>query len=913
MENIQNFFETCNVFMSNTANIHHPANSKLICEAGFDLITKTNELGLKEKILNKLLFFYPKNHTIYHKMGTIFKGLDLEKEMLWYKLCFGIKPDYLENFYALCNLYLDVGLSNHVYELNVDNLFENFKNDPHFLTVYVRCELIKLNYKNGLKCLLELIKLNSQKQCKTPYDRNEKWRNYHDAGYIFSASSDVDNCLKYTQKAIDLSLKFDLDLNKKLLSFQNFLCFSDYMYADNEKLFQIYLNINEYIPDRPLFSFKNRTKNNLIRIGYISSDFVMHSVTNFILPIIKHHNKKFFEIYLFSNADKVDDSYKSLDVKIIEINRLNNKEAAEMINKHKIDILFDLNGHTVKNRLEIFTYHPAPIQISYLGYPNTTGLKGIQYRITDSIADSPLSKQRYSEKLIRLPKCFLLYNSIHKFEINPRKTKSKIILGCVNKENKTNQELLEVWKTILERCPNTIILIKLESFDNKEERTQFYLDKLCITKDRIIVLAKLTNPEYEKVFTMFDIMMDPFPYSGTTTTCNSLLNSIPVVTLYHPDYHVTNVSSSLLINCGLGELVANSKEEYMDIVVNLVNNPDKIDEYKRTIRDSFLKLMEPKPFMDSFEFELTRVYNNLFIDKNENVSKKIDVINIDFSETVSAKKVLICGCVKDCAQYLERVFLNINKMIPLFDDYKIVVAEDSSSDNTVEILNNLKRKYKLEIINVEENILIKDFTLRSQRISNARNKLLQYVYNKDQNDFKYFVMMDMDDVSVGSMDQNVLKMSLERDNDWDALSFNRKNYYDIWALSIDPYVCSCWHFPGGFDIVKKITNYVSNRLKNLDKNSLLKCTSAFNGFSIYKKDKFINCEYDWRIKKNFDKISKDLLRKNENALGRNFTIDKSYHEIIHPTTDCEHRYFHMKAIENNGARIRISPLCLFKD
>ena len=662
-----------------------------------------------------------------------------------------------------------------------------------------------------------------------------------------------------------------------------------------------------------MFSFKDRKKKSKIRIGYVSSDFISHSVSNFILPILRNHNRDQFEIYLFANSETVGDDYSKLPVIINKIFSMQDKDVAAIINKLNIDILFDLNGHTVKNRLGIFSYRPAPVQMTYLGYPNTTGLTAMQYRITDSIADSPLSKQRYSEELIRLPKCFLLYDPIHKFVVNPRKTQSRIILGAINKENKSNTELLNVWKTILEKCQNASILLKLESYDNKEERTSFYLKHLGVTKDRVIVLNKLSDKEYEKVFSMFDIMLDPFPYSGTTTTCNSLYNSIPVVTLYHPDYHVNNVSSSLLINSGFPELVANTKEEYIDITVNLVNNPDRINEYKKTIREGFLRLMEPKQFMNSYESELKRS-----LEKHLSIpDKKQEKITINISDikpiNYIKKKVYITGCVRNCAKYLDRVFSNIDKILSLFDDYKIVIAHDESSDNSLDILNKMRSKYNIEIVNVSENSYIIDYTLRTKRISNSRNELLNKIYSKEEKDYQYFIMMDMDDVNCGPMNIDVLKKYIDNDEQWDALSFNRKDYFDIWALSLDPYVLSCWHFPGGFDVVVKIKNYVTNKLSKLTKDELLECMSAFNGFAIYKKDKFINCYYDWQIRNNYDMISSEIISKNEEALETKLTLDVSYHQIVNPISDCEHRYFHLNAIEKNNARIRISPLCLFLD
>jgi len=227
------------------------------------------------------------------------------------------------------------------------------------------------------------------------------------------------------------------------------------------------------------------------------------------------------------------------------------------------------------------------------------------------------------------------------------------------------------------------------------------------------------------------------------------------------------------------------------------------------------------------------------------------------------------------------------------------------------MLRNKQATYDITIIDVPENRYIKDFTMRTKRISNARNEILQYIYNENNDEFPYFIMMDMDNVCSGSMNIDVLRKSIEKNEGWDSLSFNRYNYFDIWALSIEPYVFSCWHFPGGFDIVEKMKQYVSEKLRSMRKDELLECISAFNGFAIYKKEKFVDCIYDWQLQNNYEKFSKEMINKNEKEMGVAITLDKAYHQVIHPVTDCEHRYFHMSAIEKNDARIRISPQFLF--
>jgi tetratricopeptide (TPR) repeat protein len=359
---MKEFIELYNLFISNQVDI--VLNKQIIYDNMNVSLAQTNDINNKAYILEKMIFLYPEDYELYYKTGKLFKGLSKEKELFWYKLCFTIKPDYPDNFFDLCDLLLDMGFSNHVFTLNKNNQFEKFMKEPKFLTVYTRCNLVNLKYENGLNCLIDLIKINSSKPCITDYDKNEKWRNYHDAGYLFCAKCDVDASIRYSEKAYELAKKFNLELQKKLLSFQNILCFSDYKYCNSDDLFKRYLEINDLLPDKPMFSFKNIQKNKKIRIGYLSSDFVMHSVSNFILPIIKNHDKTLFEIFLFANCDKVGDFYNLLNVKIHNISNIDNIEAAKIINNCKIDILVDLNGHTVKNRLEIFTFHPAPIQMT---------------------------------------------------------------------------------------------------------------------------------------------------------------------------------------------------------------------------------------------------------------------------------------------------------------------------------------------------------------------------------------------------------------------------------------------------------------------------------------------------------------------------------------------------------------------
>lgn len=289
--------------------------------------------------------------------------------------------------------------------------------------------------------------------------------------------------------------------------------------------------------------------------------------------------------------------------------------------------------------------------------------------------------------------------------------------------------------------------------------------------------------------------------------------------------------------------------------------------------------------------------------------KGLKVFYIQCIMTTSSLKTYICGCVRNCEIYLPEVLNNIKKIGELFDEYKIIIAYDKSDDKSLRILCDMKKNMfpSMEILINQKPI----GPIRTQNIANARNQLLRYIREEDQEDYKYFIMIDMDDVSIGEMDTNVLDRFLqkERMNDpleWDSLSFNRKFYYDLWALSIEPYVFSCWHFMNGQKVVNDMRKYIEMKLNEVkredSKTEMLDCLSAFSGFAIYRKDKFAGVEYEWNVNKNIEIIPNELIKKNIQ-----FVKDR----IHNRQDDCEHRYFHIRASQLNGARIRISPEFLF--
>lgn len=270
-----------------------------------------------------------------------------------------------------------------------------------------------------------------------------------------------------------------------------------------------------------------------------------------------------------------------------------------------------------------------------------------------------------------------------------------------------------------------------------------------------------------------------------------------------------------------------------------------------------------------------------------------------------------CGPVKNCARYLDTVLKNIELLGALFDDYRIIIYYDASTDNTLQKLIQYKKRNP----RMEYYVNIKPVArYRTHRIANGRNFCLSQIKEK-YSSFPFFIMMDFDNVNCKNVNPSILNKYLKRD-DWDGLSFNTSpGYYDIWALSIRPFYFSYNHFQNNYAFHNIIDKYINNLLKKVPSGKLLSCTSSFNGFSIYRTNIFIHSRYDGRVR--MDLIPKKLLYEHMIAAKSPIVFKyygnsgKQYENIDGKQEDCEHRAFHYDAINKSNARIRISPEILF--
>ena len=265
----------------------------------------------------------------------------------------------------------------------------------------------------------------------------------------------------------------------------------------------------------------------------------------------------------------------------------------------------------------------------------------------------------------------------------------------------------------------------------------------------------------------------------------------------------------------------------------------------------------------------------------------------------------ICGVVKNCGNYLVKVLDNMEKIGKIFNDYKIIIYYDNSHDNTLDILKDYQKTNSKMMFYINQTTLSR---YRTHNIAKARNFCLKYVRD-NRNEFPFFIMMDCDDVNCKELNVEILKKYLYSDT-WDGLSFNTNpNYYDIWGLSIYPYCFSYNHFNDNYNYHGIIKNYIMSKLNNLKPGQLISCISSFNGFSVYRTNKFLDTYYDGRVR--LDLFSKELLYTHARAQKSRGIVYRDYGHIKGRYEDCEHRAFHQMARKNSGARIMISSEVLF--
>jgi len=355
-------------------------------------------------------------------------------------------------------------------------------------------------------------------------------------------------------------------------------------------------------PPKPLPQVQGRR----IRVGYLSSDFRSHSVSFFMAGIIGTHDRRAFEIFCYSTTQVPDartEDFRLLAEHFVDLASCPDTEAARRIEGDQVDILVDLAGHSSGNRLDIFALRPAPVQITYLGYPATTGCPFMDYRLVDDLTDPEGSDALSTERLVRLPAPFLCYYPHTTFPQTvplPALENGFITFGSFNHSSKISDDTLDLWSRILRGVPGSRMFLKARAFADAGVREGFRkrfasrgLDSSRLDFSGIIESTQEHLGAYGKV----DIALDTFPYNGTTTTCEALWMGVPVISLVG-DLHAARVGYTILTAVGLGDLATASAEDYVALAATFAEDKHQL----ASLRSHLQKVVEHSPLCDRFQF-----------------------------------------------------------------------------------------------------------------------------------------------------------------------------------------------------------------------------------------------------------------------------------------------------------------------
>lgn len=594
------------------------------------------------KYLNEALMFSPSNPVINYNLGHIYQRMNqLEKSIIHYKL--SIELNKLSNEDHITKTRLDINNLN-----GIASIYRNIKKWPeslHYLlrahgilpedpdinnqlgVVYTEMRCTELGEKHYLLAIEHYQKTFVSTDSK--FLLSEIFLN---KGHLHSYDGDNNKSIECYNQSLKVTPKFSLPFQNKLMN----LCYIFDQLQDDNKMYitEQHRQINKLYAKnpKPYIFDENYFNTPKINVGIVSGDFANHPVSFFISTFLKNFDHTKFNVTCYSECIiQVENYNKNINFKIIK--NMSQENASNLIYKDQIHILLDLAGHTAFNRLDIFAFKPAPISISYIGYPFTTGLNEIDYRITDSICDGDLgiSQPFYTEKLITLPDSFMVYdyhdidnmkeNKLPTITETPRlKNPKELIICCFNRINKITDSVIVEFNKIMLECPNVKFLFKTKALINLRIRKEFLNKFHKKVQNRIIIIdCTLSHFSHVETYNLCDISIDTWPYSGTTTTCEALSMGCPVLSLYDSVtyFHAQNVSCSILKNSDLDFYVCNSTEEIINKIKILEDKP--IEFWKTQKQETRSKFLNGK-FCDQTLYleNIQKLFVDLF-NKHQNV------------------------------------------------------------------------------------------------------------------------------------------------------------------------------------------------------------------------------------------------------------------------------------------------------
>ena len=381
---------------------------------------------------------------------------------------------------------------------------------------------------------------------------------------------------------------------------------------------------NEFLLTNNLGPILKKVPNKKIRIGYFSADFHNHPMSFLLAHLFEVHDRSKFEIFGFSLENRKNDEMKkrvskAFD-KFIDVSLKSDVEIAKISREYSVDIAIDLMGFTRGNKFQIFAEKCAPIQVSYLGYPGTTGSNFIDYIIADKTLISKESQKHYSEKIIYLSNTYQVNDSTKKIseKVFTREElglpKDGFVFCCYNKNYKILPNVFDIWMRLLKKVKGSVLWLFVEDSSAVENLKKETI-KRNVDENRIIFAKRMPLADHLARHRIADLFIDTFPYTAHTTCSDSLWAGLPVLTRVGESF-VSRVSASLLTAIDLPELITHTEKEYEDLAIELANNRNKLEEIKSKLEKNKLtkSLFNTKLFAKNIESAYTTMYERYLKD-----------------------------------------------------------------------------------------------------------------------------------------------------------------------------------------------------------------------------------------------------------------------------------------------------------
>jgi|ETNmetMinimDraft_16_1059900.scaffolds.fasta_scaffold00055_35 predicted O-linked N-acetylglucosamine transferase (SPINDLY family) len=580
--------------------------------AHYNLGLILKKLGKFEKAISsykKAIEINPNFIAAYNNLGIVFKELkEFERARNSYQKAIEIQPNYASAHYNLGNVQNELG----EFEQAASSYQKAIEIQPNYASAYNNLG----NVQNELG-VFEQAASSYQKAIEIQPNYASA---YHNLGFLLSNLGKYDEATQSCRQAIKIKTDYAKAYSMLLFNLNYKTDFNPNLYLTEARKFRINCK-----PKKSL-SFKHQyeKKPTKLRLGLISADFGNHPGGFHTLSTLRELRKKNFELIAYTTTERRDEfsyHFRPLFSKSHSIEKKKDEEVVEQIVKDGIHILMDLQGHSAKNRLPIFMYKSAPIQVSWLGQ-GSTGILEIDYFIGSPLTIPKNEENHYVEKILRLPEiehCFTPPDFNVAINNLPALKNNFVTFGCINKLTKVNDDVIALWSKVLSSVPNSKLFLKSTELDDQKivENTHKRFKKNKIDKNRLILHGKSpTRKEVLETYNEIDIALDPFPFQGNTSTEEAVWMGVPVLTLKGNRF-LFHFGESINSNLNMHDWIAKNYDEYVSKAIKFSSNLDELSKIRMNLRQIALQ----SPVFDAPRF--AEHFSKMLWDMWKKLNKKL--------------------------------------------------------------------------------------------------------------------------------------------------------------------------------------------------------------------------------------------------------------------------------------------------